>query len=60
VGKLIATHPSFDSELFYFVKTLFDLDADFRGIKKEEKRGENSTFITHYTSYFLLLPSQSV
>jgi hypothetical protein len=23
---------------------------------KEEKRGENSTFITGYTSYFLLLP----
>jgi hypothetical protein len=60
VGKLIATHPPFDSELFYFVKTVFDLDADFRGLKKEEKRGENSTFITHYTSYFLLLPSQSV
>jgi hypothetical protein len=26
----------------------------------EEKRGENSTFITHYTSYSLLLASQSV
>jgi len=50
VGKLIATHPPLDGELFYFVKTVFDLDADFRGIKKEEKRGENSTVITHYTS----------
>jgi hypothetical protein len=60
VGKLIATHPPFDSELFYFVKTVFDLDAHFKGIKKEEKRGENSTFFTHYTSYFLLLASQSV
>jgi len=60
VGKLIATHPPFDSELFYFVKTVFDLDADFRRLKKEEKRGENSTFITHYTSYFLFFCSQSV
>jgi hypothetical protein len=26
----------------------------------EEKRGKNSTFITHYTYNFLLLASQSV
>jgi hypothetical protein len=39
VGKLIATHPPFDLELFYFVRTIFDLDVNFKGLKKEEKRG---------------------
>ena len=50
VGKLISTHPPLNWELFYFVRAIFDLDVNFRGLKKEEKRGENSTVITHYTS----------